>query len=252
MKLTLAAFSVFTAIFAVQPAIAGDVPVLAELFTSEGCSSCPPADALLMQLDRLQPVAGAHIVVLSEHVDYWNSLGWRDPFSSPQFSRRQADYARTLGSEVYTPQLVIDGRVQVNGSGGRDIQAAVARAAARPKLPVQIEQALREGGEAVVHVTIAALPSGKSDVWVAIADETDQSSVSKGENSGRKLAHVAVARSVSKVGSVSKSEGFDKTVRLPLNLANTGASRVVVWVAQANNPVLGAASAPLMAGSVLP
>src|SRR5271166_5943636 len=117
------------------------VPVLAELFTSEGCSSCPPADALLMKLDKMQPVAGAQIIVLSEHVDYWNSLGWKDPFSSPQFSRRQADYARLLGSEVYTPQLVIDGRVQLNGSDGRDIQAAIARAAAKPKLPVQIVQA---------------------------------------------------------------------------------------------------------------
>jgi hypothetical protein len=262
MKLTLAAISVFAGsvfigsvclgILPVQAASAGDVPVLAELFTSEGCSSCPPADAVLMQLDRLQPVAGAHIIVLSEHVDYWNSLGWRDPFSAAQFSRRQAEYARILGAEVYTPQLVIDGRVQLNGSDGRDIQAAIARAAAKPKLPVQIVQATREGGEAVVHVTVPALPSGKSDVWAAIADESDQSSVSKGENSGRKLAQVAVVRSLSKVGPVSKSEGCNQTVRLPLNPANTGGSRVVVWVGQAYNPVLGAASAPLAAGSVLP
>jgi hypothetical protein len=252
MKLTLAAFGFFAGIFAGQAAVVGDVPVLAELFTSEGCSSCPPADAVLMQLDRLQPVAGAHIIVLSEHVDYWNSLGWRDPFSSSQFSRRQADYARILNTEVYTPQLVIDGHVQLNGSQGPDILAALARAAAKPKLPVQIVQATREGGDAVVHVTVPALPSGKSEVWVAIADESDQSSVSKGENSGRNLAHVAVVRSLRKLGSVSKSEGCNQTVRLPLNPANTGGSRVVVWVAQAYNPVLGAASAPLAAGSVLP
>lgn len=247
MKLTLAAAF---GIIAVQAALAGDVPVLAELFTSEGCSSCPPADAVLMQLDRLQPVAGAHIIVLSEHVDYWNSLGWRDPFSSPQFSRRQADYARLLDSEVYTPQLVIDGRLQLNGSDGRDIRAAIAKAAAKPKLPVHIVQAAREGGEAVVHVTVPPLPSSKADVWVAIADESDQSSVSKGENSGRKLVHVAVVRSLSKVGSVSKSQGWDQTVRLPLNPANAGGSRVVVWVAQAYNPVIGVASAPLAPGSL--
>lgn len=249
MKFTLAAaFGLIVA----QAAFAGDVPILAELFTSEGCSSCPPADAVLRQLDRLQPVPGAHIIVLSEHVDYWNSLGWRDPFSSPQFTRRQAEYARLLGSEVYTPQLVIDGRVQLNGSDARDIQSAIARAAAKPKLPVHIVQVSREAGDAVVQVSIPALPSGKSSVWVAIADETDQSSVSKGENSGRKLAHVAVLRSLSKVGSVSKSEGFEQTVRLPLNSSNPGASRVVVWVAQPSNPVLGAASAPLAGGSVLP
>jgi len=243
MKLTIAAVG----LFAFHAAFAGDVPVLAELFTSEGCSSCPPADALLMRMDRQQPVSGARIIVLSEHVDYWNSQGWRDPFSSAQFSRRQADYARVLGSEVYTPQLVIDGRVQLNGSDGRDIQAAIARAAAKPKLPVHILRAAREGGEAVVHVSVAALPAGKSDVWVAIADESAQSSVAKGENAGRSLAHVAVLRTLSKVGSVSKSEGFDQTVRLPLNPASAGASRVVVFVAQAYDAVKGADSAPLAA-----
>ena len=247
MKLTL---GVTLGILLVPTAFAGDVPVLAELFTSEGCSSCPPADAVLMQLDRLQPVAGAHVIVLSEHVDYWNSQGWRDPFSSPLFTRRQADYARLMGSEVYTPQLVIDGHVQLNGSDGRDIQAAIARAAAKPKVPVQIVQASRDGGNAVVHVAVPALPSGKSDVWVAIVDESDRSSVSKGENSGRKLSHVAVVRSLSKVGSVSKSTGFDQTLRLPLNPANAGGSRVVVFVAQAYNPVIGAASVPLAGGRV--
>jgi len=231
-------------LLAVPTVFAADVPVLAELFTSEGCSSCPPADALLMKLDQLQPVAGAHVIVLSEHVDYWNSLGWRDPFSSAQFSRRQADYARLLGSEVYTPQLVIDGRVQLNGSDGRDIQAAITRAAAKSKAPVEVT-ASREGGEAVVHLSVAALASGKSDVWVAIADESDESSVNKGENSGRKLVHVAVVRSLSRVGSVSKSASFDQTVRLPLNPANHGGSRVVAWVASPSNPVLGAASTPL-------
>jgi hypothetical protein len=254
MKHTLSAVALSTlaGIFAAQVSFAGDVAVLAELFTSEGCSSCPPADALLMKLDRLQPVPGAHVIVLSEHVDYWNQLGWRDPFSSPQFTKRQADYGRLMGAEVYTPQLVIDGRVQLNGSDAKDIQAAIVQAAASPKLPVRIVQAAREGNNAVVHLSVPALPSGKSDVWVAVADESDQSSVNKGENSGRNLAHVAVVRSLTKVGSVSKAEGFDRTVRLPLTAANAAASRIVVFVAQSHSPIQGADSVPLAEGPVTP
>jgi hypothetical protein len=250
-KLAAVVFSTFAGIFAAQASGAGDIPVLAELFTSEGCSSCPPADALLMKLDRLQPVPGVHVIVLSEHVDYWNQLGWRDPFSAAQFSQRQAGYARLMGSEVYTPQLVIDGRVQLNGSDAKDIQVAIAHAAARPKLPVRIVQATREGDKTVVHLSVPALPSGRSDVWVAVADENDQSSVTKGENSGRKLAHVAVVRSLAKVGSLNKDRGFDQTVRLPLNPANTGASRIVVFVAQPYSAVVGADSVQLAGGAVI-
>jgi hypothetical protein len=213
------------------------VPVLAELFTSEGCNSCPPADALLRKLDREQPVSSAQIIVLSEHVDYWNYLGWRDPFSSPLFSRRQSDYTRMLGAENFTPQLVIDGREQVLGSDPAAAQAAIARAAARVKSTIRVE-AKREGGQAVIAIVIE--PRTRSDVWLAIADESARSSVTAGENARRTLDHVAVARSLSKIGAVKKSQPFEKTLRVPVN---AGPSRVVIFLADPANPVQGAALA---------
>ncbi len=215
------------------------VPVLAELFTSEGCSSCPPADAMLIKLDQMQPIAGAQIIVLSEHVDVWNSGGWIDPYSSAKFTQRQEMYGHSLAVESYTPQLVIDGRAECNGGDGKAILAAVQKDIARPKTPVRIVTAKREGNEAVVGISAGA-QSFKADVWVAVADNSDQSNVRNGENSGRTLTHVAVVRSLQKVGKVTKSEGFEKTVRVPLG-AQTAGMRVVVFVAESGGPVTGSA-----------
>jgi hypothetical protein len=219
------------------------IPVLAELFTSEGCSSCPPADSLLMKLDQSQPVEGVEIIVLSEHVDYWNRLGWTDPFSSPQFSARQAAYAHALGADVYTPQLVVNGREQYVGSDARAIQAALAGAASGPQVPVEIVSAQRQGAEAVVTVSAG---TGQGDVWVAVADEHDESSVRQGENSGKTLAHVAVVRSLVKVGSINAAGTFQKLVRLPLAAgAKPAGTRIVAFVAASRGPILGASMVPL-------
>src|SRR5215468_9246058 len=114
-------------------------PVIVELFTSEGCSSCPPADEVLARLEREQPVAGAEIIALGEHVDYWNQIGWTDPFSSRSFSERQGAYAETFRLDgAYTPEMVVDGRVEFVGSDWNKAVAAITQAASAPKADVQI------------------------------------------------------------------------------------------------------------------
>src|SRR6266849_5758393 len=118
----------------------GRTPVIVELFTSEGCSSCPPADRLLARLDREQPIPGAQIIVLEEHVDYWNQLGWTDPFSSPQFRARQSDYARLFATEsIYTPQMVVGGQAEFSGGDGDRAYQEIARAAQRQNAVVTLK-----------------------------------------------------------------------------------------------------------------
>jgi len=122
-------------------------PVLVELFTSEGCSDCPPADALLAELDAKQFAPGAEAIVMSEHVTYWNHLGWRDPFSLDTMTQRQEAYVRRFGLDsAYTPQAVVDGATQFVGSDGRAMLAAVSKAAAKPKMSLTIENARWDHG----------------------------------------------------------------------------------------------------------
>src|SRR4051794_26210557 len=161
---------------------AQDVPVLAELFTSEGCSSCPPADQLLQSLDRTQPVAGVRVIVLGEHVDYWDRLGWRDAFSSPLFTARQERYARLLGAEVYTPQIVIDGREAVLGNDPEKVRQAIARAAKHKKAALRIS-VRRDAPDSVITVS----GDVRGELWIAVASESARSDVTRGENSGRAL-----------------------------------------------------------------
>ena len=182
-------------------------PVLVELFTSEGCSSCPPADALIEKLDRLQPFPEARVIVLSEHVDYWDHQGWRDPFSSASFTARQEQYARQFGSSgPYTPQMVVDGAAEFVGSDAGAAASAIRSAARREKVAIRLVP-----GAETVRVEVDPLPGGKkgkSLVYVALAQDSGTSNVSAGENRGRTLHHVAIVRQLRQIGSVSGLAGF--------------------------------------------
>ena len=143
------------------PAQARRAAVLVELFTSEGCSSCPPADDLLIQLDKEQPVPDAEIVAISEHVDYWNRLGWADPFSSAAFSERQNQYARAFGTnQIYTPQMVVDGRTAFIGSQEGKARREIAQAAQAPKAKVGlVKESARPHDDVIsMHVRVGQLP----------------------------------------------------------------------------------------------
>ncbi len=193
-------------------------PVLLELFTSEGCSSCPPADALLMQLDGAQPIPGAQVIVLSEHVDYWDHEGWKDAYSSRLFTERQEDYERRFGlKSAFTPQMVIDGAKQTNGSDGPAVARAIENARSQAKITVQISSvSVANTNTLRVHLVVEALPADfkarKADIFVAVALNEAQSHVSGGENKGRDIRHVAVAESIDKVGTVATGKNFDRDV----------------------------------------
>jgi hypothetical protein len=211
-------------------------PVLVELFTSEGCSDCPPADALLERLDRSQPVSGAELIVLSEHVDYWDDIGWKDPYSSHEYSERQGAYAGKFGlGSVYTPQMVVDGRFEFVGSDERRAIEAIENATKVEKISVNISSIHLESGNVVsLHVDAGRLPSsvaaGSPEVLIATADESDESHVSRGENAGRNLKHIAVLRSLTPVGTVNRAGEFSQNVRIHINRVNTGNLRFVAIV----------------------
>lgn len=226
------------------------VPVLVELFTSEGCSDCPPADALLEKLDRSQPVDQAQLIVLGEHVDYWDGIGWRDPYSSHEYSERQGAFAGYFGlGTVYTPQMVVDGRFEFVGSDERRAIQAIEAAAKVAKVPVSLSSVRLEGANMVaLHVESGPLPSavesGSANVLLAVADESDQSQVSGGENAGRTLRHVAVVRTLIPVGTISKTAAFSQDVRINLNNGNSRSVRLVAFAQdQADGKIWGAGSA---------
>jgi hypothetical protein len=210
-------------------------PVVVELFTSEGCSSCPPADALLMKLDQTQPVPNALVIPLSEHVDYWDHLGWRDPFSSPVFSRRQEAYGQRFHTDAYTPQVVVDGSSEALGSDPRQVQDAIRQSAKAEKLQVRISAVFKNSrGVPAVHVDVErpdnSVDRGAAQLKVALAENAVVSDVLRGENGGRKLNHVAVVRSLMDLGSLNAAGAFSADIPLTGELEHWNGKRIVAFV----------------------
>lgn len=237
--LVVATISIF---FCVPARAASSNPILVELFTSEGCSDCPPADTLLRVLDSTQPIPGAQLIVLEEHVDYWDDLGWQDPFSSHVFTVRQNEYVERLRvtNGPYTPQMVVDGNEAFVGNDRAQAGRALAKAVQFPKLDVQISSARVENGKVVAHVETAAVPS-TAEVLIAIALDHAQSQVLRGENGGHRLEHVAVVKRLTAVGKAKKGETFSKDVAVPLDHPGQ-AYRLIAFVQEAGEgKVLGAA-----------
>jgi len=190
------------------------VPVLVELFTSEGCSSCPPADILLAELQGHKAEPNLDFIVLSEHVDYWDNLGWKDPFSSKSFTQRQETYARIEGNrDIYTPQAVIDGRFSTVGSDRSNVLKALAASGAKPKPPLNLSVAHEPGA-----LLLEAASRENGDLWIAITQDKAVSRVAHGENAGRTLTHVGVVRSLTKVRGNQARIEIDPSWPASLNL----------------------------------
>jgi hypothetical protein len=218
------------------PKPAAPSPAVLELFTSQGCSSCPPADALLAQWGKKPG-----IVALSFSVDYWNYLGWHDTLSSPENSERQREYARVRGDgRVYTPQIVVDGVVHVNGGNEAAVEAAVRATAVRLKdvrVPVDMHA---DGDTLVIGIGGAPETSDKRDatVWLAIAKEMETVSITRGENRGKKLSYSHPVREFTPIG-MWKGEAM--TLNLPLKDLKTmgGDYLVALLQVEKGGPILG-------------
>jgi hypothetical protein len=204
------------------PGEPGSMPrvVVVELFTSEGCSSCPPADALLKELSEQQKVQGAQIVALEEHVDYWNSLGWKDPYSAAEFSQRQSDYAHVFGTDgVYTPQMIVDGQNELVGSRSLAAREAIRKAANQPKVEmVVVPSANFSPGKPVFEVQVKNLDGisvrGETELWIVVTEKGLQTDVKAGENSGETLKHAAVVRSLRKIDTLRDPAGYNRQIQL--------------------------------------
>jgi hypothetical protein len=225
----------------------GALPVLVELFTSEGCSTCPPADLMLEQLDK-QPIPGAQLIVLSEHVDYWDHDGWRDPYSSSSFTERQNEYVRAFGLKTaYTPQIFIDGSSELHLNDPQQAKQVFQKSLSAAKIGVRIVSLTFENAApTLVRGRIEVDENSekhKADVYIVIALDHVESEVLRGENGGKHLTHVAVVQEIKKIAKVDKGKSLAEQFELKLKPNTDPANVRIVAFVQESGPgrVLGAA-----------
>jgi hypothetical protein len=221
-----------------------ETPVVVELFTSEACSSCPPADALLTKLNQQRVVNGAEVFVLGEHVDYFNHLGWIDRFSSSTFTERQNSYAKRFQIDsAYTPQIVIDGRIEGPGTDPVFAEQKIGLAAHAGKAA---KVALNWTGQNLLQVNVAGAAGEPSVVLLAITEDGLTTSIGGGENNGRVLRHSGVVRELRQLGTTSGGNFTGTASIVPAGTWNPGALRIVVFVQRpGTGNIIGAAAVNL-------
>lgn len=229
-------------------------PVIVELFTSEGCSSCPQADEVLAILDKAQPVQGAEIIALGEHVDYWNSLGWIDPYSSAKLSQRQGKHASAFGRDsVYTPQMIVDGRDEFSGGNLSKAREAIANAARMPKAIIELlASSGSKANEINISINISEVPvlnsKETSDIVLAVTEQNLHTEVKRGENAGHSLKHSAVVRELTVLGQIKSDSSLfhaQQTLTLAGGWKRNDLRAVVFVQEQSSRRIVGAAALSL-------
>jgi hypothetical protein len=237
MRIVALAFGLVLAVSAgVGPvAAAGKRPVVVELFTSQGCSSCPPAEAFLNELTKRKDV-----IALEFHVDYWDYIGWKDLFAKPEFTARQKNYVRAMNSRyAYTPQMVIDGREHVVGSHREEVERVIRKARAEAVKAPAIK--MRREGEKLIISVGAARASGDYIVTMATFDKPHVTKVKRGENRGKTLTNANVVRDLVKLGDWN---GSAAEYAVSLGGADGDGGCAVLVQKKGHGPVIAAASMP--------
>lgn len=228
--------------YAAAASPATSTPVFVELFTSEGCSSCPPADELLAAIEQKIP----NVVVLSEHVTYWNHDGWTDPFSTAESTDRQADYVYRMGlKSSYTPEMVVDGKKEFIGSDARAATDAIKGAMDDARTPVSISGVTVGADRRVNFEIVTGTVRSSSVLFVVAAQDEGTKHVSTGENGGHTLRHVMIARSFTQAAKIKGGGSYSGHLAVKLPEAVSGSGwHLVAFVQQGRGgAVVGAASA---------